>query len=447
MRQPDPISFICSLGSSPAVVTEALYALHKHEGIVPDRLLFITTGHGRTRLITMRDSQRAEWEHLCELMAVSPADFTIPTANILVPSDTDGNPLNDLQSYEDNLRYADLIQETVRRECAYPKRKVIACIAGGRKTMSAHLHSAMQFFGRTDDRIVHVLVSEPFERIPGFLYPEQLQAELTLPGDTAPIKAAYAEVNLIDIPFIPLGGVLSSSSIDVGNQGFADIQAQARGLLDVMGSQAIRRLHLDVQTKELALNIYGEQHRIRLRPMSLTLMLYLGLTNAYHKTPKPVQLIHIGKTGEKQDLSQIAERIKFLVCMYLANNNSPEAGYDIHYNFSKYRSDLVKQLSDYLAYASTPIPVSELLTFDAGKSDRELKANLLPVSPALITYHFPEIRVHIAQEEIRTFVMETLPKYYAKLDEKKGKMHLTPPQIETIMRDVSRFFEPILPIS
>lgn len=54
--------------------------------------------------------------------------------------------------------------------------RVFASIAGGRKSMGAMLHSVMGLLARSDDKILHILVSPPWDRIGGFLYP-------TCPGD------------------------------------------------------------------------------------------------------------------------------------------------------------------------------------------------------------------------------------------------------------------------
>jgi CRISPR-associated protein NE0113 (Cas_NE0113) len=98
--------------------------------------------------------------------------------------------------------------ETVLRisSLANPDTRLIASIAGGRKTMSALLYACMTLIGREGDRLTHVLVNEPFDdpRLrPRFYFPEQPSAELaTLENKT--VRVTEAHIDLADVPFVPL---------------------------------------------------------------------------------------------------------------------------------------------------------------------------------------------------------------------------------------------------
>jgi CRISPR-associated protein (TIGR02584 family) len=45
-------------------------------------------------------------------------------------------------------------------------------IAGGRKSMGFFAGYAFSLFGRTQDRLSHVLVNDPFESFPDFYFPQ-----------------------------------------------------------------------------------------------------------------------------------------------------------------------------------------------------------------------------------------------------------------------------------
>src|SRR5207237_3833730 len=82
----------------------------------------------------------------------------------------DGRMLDDIRTVDDNSYAANQICEIVRELTRDPDTRLHASAAGGRKTMSIYLTAAMQLFGRVQDRLSHVLVSEPFEMNQEFFY-------------------------------------------------------------------------------------------------------------------------------------------------------------------------------------------------------------------------------------------------------------------------------------
>jgi CRISPR-associated protein (TIGR02584 family) len=80
-------------------------------------------------------------------------------------------PLEDIRSPDDNRRAADGITELIREFTADPDCALHVSIAGGRKTMGFFLGYALSLYGRPQDKLSHVLVSEPFESSSGFYYP------------------------------------------------------------------------------------------------------------------------------------------------------------------------------------------------------------------------------------------------------------------------------------
>ena len=72
-------------------------------------------------------------------------------------------PLLDIRSPEDNDAAGDFIMDEVRRIVGNPDTRLIASLAGGRKTMGALLYAVLSLLGRAQDSLTHVLVNEPFE--------------------------------------------------------------------------------------------------------------------------------------------------------------------------------------------------------------------------------------------------------------------------------------------
>lgn len=200
-------------GLSPAIVTETIWALSREKPrVLPKRVVFITTSVGAAKLreqlftpMSVFDGQSA-WQALRsglkakddELIAEDPR--IIGTANKKTGT---FDPLPDIQTPEQNTLAAGFILEEVRRIVENPDTRLIASIAGGRKTMGALLHAAMTLIGRETDRITHVLVNAPYETMPGFFFPGQPGGPLK-DRDGKEHPPANAEVQLADVPFVPL---------------------------------------------------------------------------------------------------------------------------------------------------------------------------------------------------------------------------------------------------
>src|ERR1019366_9499808 len=71
--------------------------------------------------------------------------------------------LADIGSEQENSAAADFIMETVRGLAMDDGVRLVASIAGGRKTMSALRFSVRSFLGKEDDLFPHILINEPFE--------------------------------------------------------------------------------------------------------------------------------------------------------------------------------------------------------------------------------------------------------------------------------------------
>lgn len=213
-------------GMSPAIVTETVWALaYPRDGakpIVPDEVIVITTTKGAADLTrdlltpdsamggrivweTLRDAVRAKAESgradtdLLQLAAPRIIELPNPKRGVKLPAD-------DIRSLDDNAAAANFILDEIRRHVENPETRVIASIAGGRKTMGALLYACMTLIGRETDRITHVLVSEPFETCRGFFFPAQPRQDLTTgPAEKrVKLRARDAEIDMADIPFVPL---------------------------------------------------------------------------------------------------------------------------------------------------------------------------------------------------------------------------------------------------
>lgn len=207
-------------GLTPQVVTETLYALAvacPRSGIpgtqsepaptfeasfIPTEIHLITTTEGAERArLSLLDPVTGQFHALCRDYGLSGIAFG-PDYIHTIP-DAAGVPLADIRTPEDNTRAADCLLGHVRRLCADEDTALHVSIAGGRKTMGFFLGYALSLFGRAQDRLSHVLVSEPFESLTDFYFPPKLPRVLHT-RDGRPVHTADARIMLAEIPFVRL---------------------------------------------------------------------------------------------------------------------------------------------------------------------------------------------------------------------------------------------------
>lgn len=190
-------------GLTPQVVTETLFAtLRGAPDALPHEIHIITTAQGAERVRLALLSEQLGWlQRFVGDFALAPIRFG--TENIHVIRGSDGQPLADIRSAQDNVLAADQIAELVRRLTADTDTELHISLAGGRKTLGFFAGYALSLWGRPQDRLSHVLVSEPFEQSWDFFYPTPYERIIeTRDGSLA--DCARAEVTLADIPFVRL---------------------------------------------------------------------------------------------------------------------------------------------------------------------------------------------------------------------------------------------------
>jgi len=219
---------LCVTGLTPQVVTETLYALYKVGEALPDCIHILTTSEGaeRARLTLINDHWFERFYN----------DYKLPkpvfnTEYIHVLQDHNGKPLQDIRSQQDNQAMADAITEKIRQFTANPERRLHVSIAGGRKTMGFYAGYALSLYGREQDRLSHVLVSENYESHPQFYYPTPYPNTIYTNDKTyKPIDTQQAEVILADIAFVRLRHGLDKQLLE-GKSSFTESVQRAQQTL------------------------------------------------------------------------------------------------------------------------------------------------------------------------------------------------------------------------
>lgn len=192
-------TLLATTGASPQVVTETLYAIHHENQQWPDDIYLITTSFGKTKAVEGL-IEDGHLQRLCiELNRPMPA---FGDNHVLVTPGADGAEVEDARSLPDHEALANFIMTEVRNRTASPDTSLHASLAGGRKTMTFYIGYAMSLFGRAQDTLSHVLVSEGYENIPDFWFPTQSEAHRYVDNRGRKLDACTAKVTLAPIPFI-----------------------------------------------------------------------------------------------------------------------------------------------------------------------------------------------------------------------------------------------------
>lgn len=193
-------------GLTPQVVTETLYALavQAEEKFIPTEIHVISTEEGAERArLSLLDPSSGQFHALCNDYGLHDILFTPQYIHII--EDCSGKPLTDIRTPEDNLRAADYIMHFVRNFCSDESSVLHVSIAGGRKSMGFFAGYALSLFGRTQDRLSHVLVNDPFESLQDFYFPPA-QGRVLNTRNNRPVHTSDARIMLADIPFVRLRG-------------------------------------------------------------------------------------------------------------------------------------------------------------------------------------------------------------------------------------------------
>ena len=183
-------TLICVTGLTPQVVTECFFALaHSDAPILAAEVVILSTARGAT----------LAQQRLAPAFAAMCGQYGWPEPTIRV--EVIGTPpLDDIRTDADNDALADALARLVSAATRRSELPLVACISGGRKSMSALLALTMALYARPQDRIAHVLVNEPFETLPEFYFPTLPASDFILRDGTT-ISTAKAQLSLAFTPF------------------------------------------------------------------------------------------------------------------------------------------------------------------------------------------------------------------------------------------------------
>jgi CRISPR-associated protein (TIGR02584 family) len=258
-------------GMIPQVVTETMWAL-TNRGERIDEIRIITTASGRQHLEReLLDPQRGQFFAFCRDYGIDPGRINFGADTISMLHFPDGRLLDDIRTPEENMLAANQICAIVRELTRDTKTQLFASAAGGRKTMSIYLATAMQLYARSWDTLWHVLVSPEFEQLDDFYYipptPRQVCFTDRQSGQKRSISTAKAEIDLAPIAFVRLRGILGSSLIGDGKS-YDAIVSDLQSNLDLLEESH----DLRISTVEKCIEVSGLRVRLTEREIFLYLL-------------------------------------------------------------------------------------------------------------------------------------------------------------------------------
>jgi len=290
-----PYNLLIATGQSPQVVTETVFELHRAEDLRPAAVHVVTTrvgrAYGRAQLLgepqadpargTPIEGVEARWPQFCEDIldrsaegGEAPIDLTFHVPEV------GAEGLEDIHHQGDDTRFANLCYTLVEELTRDDPTPLIGSIAGGRKTMSAHLMTALTVYGRPTDRLTHVLLSDPsLEGDPSFFYPEQGTPR-------------YGQLlNLVDIRFPRLRTLLEEDLIDGLPEDRQDLEAILDALAPhIASARAVETITVQLRTGTAQLVFEGRDGTLdtcSLTPKQAATLLAFAEQRADEEAPVP----------------------------------------------------------------------------------------------------------------------------------------------------------------
>lgn len=263
---------LCVAGLTPQIILETLYVLTQIKDETIHEIRVITTLDGRDKIMTgivkgrgrpedsLLHPEHGQFFAFCRDFNIDPNSIRFDERSISLLHRPDGLTLPDIRTEEENEIAGDQICEIVQQLTSNPDVRIHASAAGGRKTMGIYLTAAMQLFGRFDDSLSHVLVSEEFETHPEFFYipptPRLLKTR-----DGREISTADARIYLAPIPFIRLRGLKIKTERAI----YSQLVNQAQSDFDYIESE----YDLEIDLHAAIDNVVVGERKVTLTPREL----------------------------------------------------------------------------------------------------------------------------------------------------------------------------------
>ncbi len=248
-------------GITPQIITETLYGLMIQRQIPIEEISLVTTHEGQTCILdTLLGNGTGIYYQFCQDYQLAVDKIKFDNSQIYVAPDLTRAP-----EAQGGLGFPDLILDIVREKTRSPETVLHCSLAGGRKTMSIYFALAMQFYGRAQDKLYHIMVCPPeFENNPGFYYPPPQPQMIRTPNGQL-ISTTQAHIELAEIPIIKLS---NRTLFETPNLTYTEMVALTQNELSQM--PVVPALQIDIPRRVLRI----ATHQILLTPIEMAVYVY-----------------------------------------------------------------------------------------------------------------------------------------------------------------------------
>ena len=302
---------LISSGLSPQIITETLcYYATESTPILFDEIHVITGTTGKKLIMENLLGGDGYYDKFLNDYELDKKLIKFSEENIHVLIDSNGNPMDDLLTINQNKAAINQIFELVDYLTQDENSRLITSIAGGRKTMSVIVGQAMQFYAREQDIIIHVVIDEKLLRN-DFYYPTPYKKIVEINGEK--IDYSKVKLHLDELPFIRLRSIVGPLITENDNSSLLDLVSEAQSQISALIKPP--SISIDLKGKTLSINDYS----ILLPPKNLafySVMLKLQLDD-YKEENQETGFIDIYQMIELDFLESFLE---FYTCCYGPNN-------------------------------------------------------------------------------------------------------------------------------
>jgi hypothetical protein len=177
--------------------------------------------------------------------------------------------MNDITTVEENSAAADFLMNTVWELVnGLRETRLVASLAGGRKTMGALLFACMSLLARPEDLLTHVLVNEPFDKPglrPRFYFPLEkpvVHRVLGPEGKTTEVPSDQAAIRLAPVEFVALRNLFERDLLQ--KRTYSDLVALCRGKIQDFARENVQlviwRSRCEIRINRAGVKLSPKQH-------------------------------------------------------------------------------------------------------------------------------------------------------------------------------------------
>lgn len=279
-------------GMTPQIITETVWALacdpHNDHHWIPDEIHVLSTDDGLNQIRATLFDEGIFAKFQQDYPALAPITFNKHCLHVI---EKDGQPLKDLKTPADNELAANMICQKVRDFTQDDNVTLHVSIAGGRKTMGFYAGYALSLYGRSQDRMSHVLVDSDYESAMGFYYPTVNDYFVKQRHTDKHLNAKDAKIWLANIPFVRMRASLNPDDM-IANKDFSTVVE--------MINLSLQPIALTLDSKKRTITIEGKTCKLTPKEFSVYLLsaMLKQSDQALYYPSKDIEGDHIGEAHQ-----------------------------------------------------------------------------------------------------------------------------------------------------